>query len=285
MHLHKMLTRLSPTPSGYIHTGNIYNFLLNWLWAKNNNGKVLLRIDDGDAERKRKEYVEDVFRVLEWLGIDWDIGPTGPDDFEKNWSQLLRKNLYDSLLNELAEKDLVFACECSRKQPCNCKAKKISLLKPNTAWKIKVEEHTTINFTDRLKGNVNINIDTPFVIKRKDGIAAYQLCSLADDRNFNVTHICRGEDLLPSTAMQLYIDKHLSSSYFNNCYFWHHTLLTDNDGNKFSKSAGIQSSSIINQIKKEDLLHSFAKWIGLDVTKGITLEEIAALKHLLSDII
>ncbi|MES2848938.1 MAG: glutamate--tRNA ligase family protein, partial [Bacteroidota bacterium] len=128
----------------------------------------------------------------------------------------------------------------------------------------------------RLKSSVSINIDNPFVIKRKDGIAAYQLCSLADDRHFGVTHIGRGEDLLPSTAMQLYIDKHLSSPYFNNCHFWHHPLLTDAEGNKFSKNAGIQGSSITNQVKKEELLFSFAKWMGWDVHKGITLAEMAA---------
>ena len=60
-----MMTRMAPTPSGFLHLGNMYNFILNWLWARANNGKVLLRIDDADTERKRKEYLDDIFRVLE----------------------------------------------------------------------------------------------------------------------------------------------------------------------------------------------------------------------------
>lgn len=273
-----MITRLAPTPSGYIHTGNIYNFLLTWLWAKSNNGKVLLRIDDGDAERKRKEYVEDIFRVLDWLGLDWDIGPNGPDDFEKNWSQVLRKNLYDELLNELIAKNLAFACECNRKQICNCEKKNIIISKPGTAVKLKVDPNTEISFQDTMKGSIKILLSSSFVIKRKDGIAAYQLSSLADDRHFAVTHITRGEDLLPSTAMQLYIDKHLLSPYFSNCSFWHHPLLTDITGNKFSKSTGIQQSSIINTIKKETLLASFASWAGIignekETTLGTLIKE------------
>lgn len=261
-----MLTRLAPTPSGYIHTGNIYNFLLNWLWARSNGGKVLLRIDDGDAERKRKEYVEDIFHVLDWLGLDWDIGPSGPDDFEKNWSQSLRKNLYENTLNELVEKNILFACACSRKQECTCIEKKLPLSKSGTAWKIKTTDESLVSFKDKISGEVKIDIAATgsFVVKRKDGMAAYQVCSLVDDKYFGVTHICRGDDLKESTAMQLYIDKQLSTSYFNTCQFWHHPLLTDSSGKKFSKRTGAMGSSIINQIKKEDLFTSFAKWIGLN---------------------
>lgn len=235
-----------------------------------------MRIDDGDEERKRKEYVEDIFRVLGWLGLDWDIGPAGPDDFEKNWSQALRKNLYNELLDELVVKNIVFACECNRKQICNCEEKQLSIGKTGTA--LKVNPGTKIFFADKVKGNTSIILSSPFVIKRKDGIAAYQLSSLADDRHFAVTHIFRGEDLLPSTAMQLYLDSQLSIPYFCNCCFWHHPLLTDASGNKFSKSAGVQGSSIITQVKKEDLFIAFSKWIGLP-TPATTVEEIKQSKQ------
>ena len=276
-----MLTRLAPTPSGFIHTGNIYNFLLNWLWARSNSGKVLLRIDDGDAERKRKEYVEDIFRVFDWLGLDWDIGPTGPDDFEKNWSQTCRTDLYNDVLNKLAEDKLVFACECSRKQQCHCIDKKLSLSHPGTAWKIKIEKDIIINFKDRLLGNVSIHPEEPFVVKKKDGFAAYQVFSLADDRHFAVTHICRGNDLLPSTAMQLYIDKQLDRPYFTACSFWHHALITNTKGNKLSKSAGASGSSIIHQVNKEELVASFAKWVGGDISKTSNLKDMVGCKEFL----
>lgn len=256
-----MLTRLAPTPSGYLHTGNIFNLLLNWLWARSNGGKVLLRIDDGDTERKRKEYVDDIFRVLDWLGLDWDIGPSGPDDFENNWSQIKRKDVYNNILNELVKKDMVFACDCSRKQICNCTEKKLSLLQPNMAWKIKAAKDDSISFDDKALGKTTVGIN-PFVIRKKDGFASYQLCSLADDRRFNVTHICRGKDLEESTAMQLYIDSNLTQPYFYTCTFWHHLLMKDNNGIKLSKSAGHSGQSIMNTTSKEKLFNSFTVWMG-----------------------
>lgn len=280
-----MITRIAPTPSGYIHTGNIYNFLLNWLWARSNGGKVLLRIDDGDAERKRKEYVEDIFRVLDWLELDWDIGPAGPDDFEKDWSQSCRTGLYSSVLNELKEKEMLFACECSRNQECNCMEKNMSLSQHGIAWKIKIIDSNIISFNDKILDEVKIDISPagPFVVKRKDGFASYQVCSLADDRHFGVTHICRGSDLQESTAMQLYIDKQLSLPYFDACSFWHHHLLNDSDGNKLSKSAGALGSSIIHTIQKEELLSIFANWMGWSKQGKITLKEMLGRKEFITE--
>lgn len=264
-----MITRLAPTPSGFLHPGNIFNFLLNWHWARTNGGKVLLRIDDADAERKRIEYVEDIFRVLEWLGLDWDIGPSGPDDLEKNWSQLNRKELYDELLKDLAGKQLAYACECSRTQlasaPCACRDKNIPLDRMGVAWRIQTKGEI-ISFTDRVIGEVKhyLPLQNSFVVRRKDAIAAYHLASLADDRHFKITHIGRGEDLLPSTAMQLHLDGLLDSAYLNQCTFWHHPLLTGESGSKLSKSAGEYGRSVMTYLKKEQLLLSFEKWIGLD---------------------
>ena len=280
-----MLTRLAPTPSGFLHLGNIYNFLLNWLWAKSNGSKVLLRIDDGDAERKRLEYVEDIFHVLDWLGLYWDIGPTGPTDFEKHWSQIHRKDLYENVLKELTEKQLVFGCDCSRKKisnnifsdQCTCKEKLLPLSMRDVAWRMKLDGNPIISLQDRQLGIVSVDLTLSagsFVVKKKDGMPAYQICSLADDQYFGVTHICRGEDLLPSTAMQLFVDKQMHFNYLNNCNFWHHRLLLTTDGSKLSKSAGTMRSSIIGTISKKQLLTGFAQWMGCK--EGSTLNEMLA---------
>ncbi len=268
-----MLTRLAPTPSGYLHSGNVYNFLLNWLWARSNNGKVLLRIDDGDAVRKRKEYVEDIFRVLDWLGLDWDIGPTGPDDFEANWSQLKRVDLYNEILDELIKKNRVFACACNRKEICHCADKNLSLSQTNTAWKIRVNENSSMCFLDKILGDSVVHFPS-FVIKRKDGFASYQVCSLADDRYFGITHIGRGNDLKESTAMQLYIDQFIDPPYLDQCLFWHHPLIPGKEGTKLSKSAGVAAESIIKNSSKEKLLSSFAAWMGWHTGSRITLLEM-----------
>ena len=267
-----MLTRIAPTPSGYLHTGNLYNFLINWLWARCNGGKVLLRIDDGDAERKRPEYVDDIFRTLDWLGLDWDLGPTGPDDFERNWSQKKREPLYRMMLDELIGHQKIFACRCSRKQqqthssalPCACSREPFDPNLPDRAWRLKLEGDTRVAFSDRAMGEVQIDLTTnagPFVVRRKDGIPAYQVCSLADDRHFSVTHIARGIDLLESTAMQLYLDRQLADPLFGSIIFHHHILLKDR-GEKLSKSAGAQGRSIRETRSPEQIIRGFVLWMN-----------------------
>src|ERR1044072_3055513 len=109
-------TRIAPTPSGYLHIGNAFSFLLTALHAKKRGASLLLRIDDIDDERKRPEYVNDIFTSLEWLGIEWNEGPSGPEDFELNWSQNRRLDIYKGILPRLREAEIIFACECSRKK-------------------------------------------------------------------------------------------------------------------------------------------------------------------------
>ena len=111
-----MKSRFAPTPSGYLHIGNGFNFVLTWLHARTRGGNILLRIDDLDKGRVRPEYVEDVFRTLDWLGLDWDEGPFGPSDLERKWSQHLRLDRYRSAIDELAFREIAFACALSRVQ-------------------------------------------------------------------------------------------------------------------------------------------------------------------------
>ncbi len=283
-----MITRLAPTPSGFLHQGNLFNFLLNWLWARANGGRVLLRIDDADASRKRAVYVEDIFRVLDWLGLDWDMGPAGPDDFELHWSQHRRNHLYTALLDELAQKKLLFACTCSRKEladtgnmyPCICLSKQLPLYTPGAAWRILHGNGATTSFIDNALGALTLDIATVaagFTVRQKDGGAAYQTASLADDRHFGITHICRGADLLPCTVMQLYMDAQLDKPCFHRCQFWHHPLLTTSGGAKLSKSAGQTGQSITESVHPQILLANFAAWMGWGQHNGITLEALIEL--------
>ena len=94
-------TRFAPTPSGYLHWGNALSFVITWLMARQHAGTVRLRIDDLDQSRVRPDFIEDIFRSLEWLGLDYDRGPSGPDDFARNESQVHRIDLYRELLAEL----------------------------------------------------------------------------------------------------------------------------------------------------------------------------------------
>jgi glutamyl-tRNA synthetase len=272
-----MITRIAPTPSGFLHKGNIYNFLLSWLMARAHGGKVMLRIDDADTERKRIEYVEDIFRVLDALELDWDIGPSGPDELESKWSQTFRLDLYHSLLQKLIDVEVVYACHCSRTKQtgdnhhCRCKQMKLPLQDSLSSWKINMPEETKIIINEKEPKLIEVN---DFVVRKKDGRPAYTICSLADDLQFSITHIVRGEDLLESTARQLFIDSQLPNPSFYQVYFWHHQLLHHQTGEKLSKSAGIQAHSTLMHESPRNILRDFAQWMGWNADQYSTLPEM-----------
>jgi glutamyl/glutaminyl-tRNA synthetase len=155
-------TRLAPTPSGFLHIGNGASFVATWALARVCGGSVLLRIDDLDAERMRSEYVEDIFKTLDWLGLDWDEGAFSVEDFSKNWSQHLRMDMYEKALKDLQETGDLYACNCSRKDirlastnglyPNTCRDKRLSKIEnvanyeENTAWRIQVEAEKIVHF-------------------------------------------------------------------------------------------------------------------------------------------
>lgn len=239
--------RFAPTPSGYLHRGNALNFILNWLVARLRGGRILLRIDDLDAERKRPEYVADVFDSLHWLGLDWDEGPGSSssgaglvDEFGENWSQHRRLALYNNVLEQLRETGLLFACRKSRRDlepfagsyPPEFRDQGLSLDEPDVAWRVATPPDFPM---------------PDFVVRRRDGIPAYQVASLADDLHFGVTHVIRGEDLSASTAAQRFLAEQIGTQDFLDIRFLHHPLLTDAQGQKLSKSAGADSLKTLRE--------------------------------------
>ncbi|MEL7147328.1 MAG: glutamate--tRNA ligase family protein [Bacteroidota bacterium] len=174
-------TRLAPTPSGLLHPGNGLSFIITWAIARSQGGKIVLRIDDLDKERYRPNYVADIFRTLEWLGIDYDEGPTSVADFEQNWSQHQRLDHYHQALIQLKEADHLFPCQWSRKQiqalstdgryPYHQRPQDLSFNDPQTAWRV-VAPHPAaqVSLQDWQKGKQDISlapIDT-FVVKCTD---------------------------------------------------------------------------------------------------------------------
>src|ERR1700761_2389173 len=123
-------TRIAPTPSGYLHLGNVLSFAVTAALARKTGAKVLLRIDDMDQARVNEAYVQDVFETLRFLEIPFDEGPRSAGEFETAYSQLHRLPFYKSALNKLTDGGLVFACTCTRSQlqngeKCNCADKNI----------------------------------------------------------------------------------------------------------------------------------------------------------------
>lgn len=246
--------RIAPTPSGFLHVGNGMNFILTWLLTRKEDGVLRLRIDDLDAPRINSDYIEDVFRTLEWLGIDWDEGPQTPDEQYKVFSQQLRIERYNELINELKERGHLFTCTCSRKEvqghstdgqyPGTCRSKGWPLDMKNTSLRISISSPCIVHINDMLASEVKIDLYSIMrdpVIQRRDRIPAYHMASLADDIDYGIDLIVRGEDLVHSTAAQLYIAGLLDARQFPDARFYHHPLIKDEQGFKLSKSAGSNS--------------------------------------------
>lgn len=292
-----LLTRMAPTPSGYLHAGNLFNFLYNWLWARVNGAKVLLRIDDMDASRVRPDYVEHIVQTLHYFGLDTDLGPKIPSDLPGEWSQHRRMPLYERYLKDLTEKGLVYACSCSRKDlatqtiyPGHCRDKGLPLHTPGASWRLRVPHGAHVILHDRKLGRVEqapAALTGDFVIQRRDGLPAYALCSVADDLHFGVTHVARGEDLLPSTLCQLFLAEQLGEKRFEAIRFLHHPLLRDEVGRKLSKTAGdgsLPDRRLFTQ-EPEAWFGQFAfwcGWIGKESRLSITelLERATACSYL-----
>lgn len=232
--------RMAPTPSGFLHIGNALNFILNWLATRLHPGAcLLLRIDDIDADRVRPEFIEDIFETLSWLGLDWDDGPRAVASFHSTWSQRLRLQQYSETLHALCGTGLVFACAKSRSElaphegryPPVFRAQGLSLDNPDVAWRIRTPELEI--WPDPMPSD--------FIVRRRDGIPAYQIASLTDDVCFGITHLIRGADLAPSTSAQRFLADCLGWETFRRIHCLHHPLIRDAAGAKLSKSAGANS--------------------------------------------
>jgi len=223
--------RFAPSPTGPIHIGTLVSAMASYLDARINNGKWLLRIEDVDRPREVSGSAESIIRFLDCAGFGWD------DDIIY---QSQRNDYYQHILQKLQEKDLTYPCECSRKQIANgiyrsiCRDKQLSTRQP-LAIRIKTDDKELV-FNDRIKGQRShrlLSQTGDFVIKRKDGLFAYQLAVVADDADCKVTDVVRGADLLDSTPRQIYLYRQLGMPEPS---YAHTTLILDHNGNKFSKS-------------------------------------------------
>lgn len=269
-------TRIAPTPSGYLHLGNVLSFTITAALARKTQAKILLRIDDLDRERANKLYLQDIFDTLNFLEIPWDEGPRNFEEEESEWSQLHRMPLYLDALQQLKEQNAVFACTCSRAQirqinaddtyPGTCRQKNIPLDAENASWRLKTAEATVLNIKT-LDGKTTETLPAgmrDFVVRKKDGYPAYQLTSLLDDIHYGVDLVVRGADLWPSTLGQHYLAAKMGVESFPDITFYHHPLLMAPGDRKLSKSAGDTSiHHLRGQGKKPaDIYSAIARMLG-----------------------
>jgi glutamyl/glutaminyl-tRNA synthetase len=266
-------TRIAPTPSGFLHIGNVLSFAITAALAKQNSAKILLRIDDIDQARANKQYVQDIFDTLNFLEIPWDEGPREVKQFEDEYSQLNRMGLYNEALKHLQANKLVYACNCSRKQlsesPCSCYEKQLSLTADNVSWRLITSPNDRLAIKDYngelIQAILPMEMNN-YAVRRKDGFPAYQLTSVIDDLYYGVDLVVRGEDLWHSTLAQHQLVIALGKNDFNDITFYHHPLIKDSAGNKLSKSTGATSVKYLREQGKSasEIYQLIATIIGIN---------------------
>ena len=278
-------SRLAPTPSGHLHLGNACNFLLTWALVRSRGGHLWLRVDDLDVPRAKPEFLESLFQDLDWLGLDWDSGPEGPENVRETWSQRLRRDRYEAALSQLQEQENLFACICSRKEvqvassdgryPGTCRDCGLDFFAPETAWRLRMPDDASVIMRGWPDSEVFANAAPAgdLVLRRRDGIPAYQIASLVDDVDHGINFIVRGEDLRESSAIQLHLAERLEAESFLQIRFLHHLLLTRPDGAKLSKSKGDTTLKSMREsgCPVQSVYVQFARWLDLPEACGTTL--------------
>ena len=208
--------RFAPTPSGRMHLGNLLCAMLAWLSARSQGGQFLLRVEDLDKARSPQKYANQLEADLRFLGFDWDAGGSwgGP---HAPYYQSERTAFYQELLDKLQSRGLIYPCFCTRAQLHAATAPHASDGEP--VYDGRCRQHLAAECGD-------------IIVRRADGVFAYQLAVVADDAAMGVTQVVRGRDLLLSTPRQLYLFRLLGApppSYF------HLPLLLTSDGRRLSK--------------------------------------------------
>ena len=232
--------RFAPSPTGRMHLGNLFCALLSWLSAKSKGGEWLLRIEDLDPGRSRKEYADQLMDDLDWMGLEWDGEPV--------W-QSQRSEIYEYYFRRLQERGLTYPCYCTRADLLATQAPHESdgrvvykgtcrHLPPQPgragATRLVVPDRD-IACTDGHYGEFVVNLARQvgdFIIRRKDGAWAYQLAVVIDDALTGVTEVVRGRDLLLSSPQQMYVADLLG---FAPPQFIHLPLLCNTEGQRLSK--------------------------------------------------
>ena len=236
--------RFAPSPSGRMHLGNVFCALISWLSVKSEGGEAVLRIEDIDTTRCRKEYAEQLLNDLAYLGLDFDDGP---------YYQSERTELYEQALAQLTAQNLIYPCYCSRDELHVASAPHTAdgrVLYAGTCRTLSDEQRAaktrkpslrmkssdiTYSWYDGHYAYQSANVQAEwgdFVLRRSDELFAYQLAVVVDDAAMGITHVVRGRDLLTSVAPQLQLYDALG---FTPPQFAHIPLLVSTDGRRLSK--------------------------------------------------
>ena len=238
--------RFAPSPTGPLHAGNVRTAVFNWLFARQQKGKFIIRIEDTDTERSREEYTDEIVDSLTWLGMFWDEGP---------FFQSHHTSLYVKMMEQLAGSGKIYPCFCTKEQ---LEVERRAAAKKNIApvysgicrdipddereERAKKEPYAprfrieggTVTYHDAIRGDVTVDLKQvgDFIVARSDGSPTYNFASAVDDAMMKISHVIRGEDHISNTPKQVLI---LEALDFTPPVYAHLPLMLAEDGAKLSK--------------------------------------------------
>ena len=300
--------RIAPSPSGNLHIGTARTALFNYLFAKKNNGKFILRIEDTDAERTSQEYIDNIFDSLKALGLNWDEGPDVGGDYGP-YTQSERFDIYPVYAQKLIDAGFAYECFCTPEEleaekelaTANKKpyvySKKCEHLtdeekaklraegrKPAIRFNISKAQHafhptSELTFDDMVKGELKVNTDLigDFVIMKSNGTPTYNFAVVIDDMLMKISHIIRGEDHISNTFKQILIYEALGAEVPK---FGHLGMILAPDRSKLSKRHGATAvSEFVENGYLTEALINFVALLGWSPSDGVEIkpvDEIAA---------
>ncbi len=275
-------TRFAPSPTGDLHVGGAWTALAAWALARGAGGRTVLRLEDIDTPRVVSGAAAGIARDLAWLGLDWDEGPDVGGGYGP-YVQSERLEIYARALSELEAKGLTYPCDCSRAEiarvasaphageelvyPGTCRdAPKDRGMRRPPAVRLRVPAGASVAFDDLVRGRVVQRVDESvgdFVLRRGDGVVAYQLAVAIDDAAMKISHVVRADDLLSSTPRQLLL-MHLLG-YRDAPVYAHVPMVVGDTGDRLAKRGrSITIASLRERgISPAEILAALAKGLGL----------------------
>ncbi len=299
--------RFAPTPSGRMHLGNLLAAMLAWLDVRSAGGKLVLRIEDLDTQRTSPEYARQLIEDLRWLGLDWDEGGLEPD-----YMQSCRTAYYEEAFQVLEKKGMIYPCYCTRSERMAASAphrddgavvytgkcyhlteKEREALEREgrrPAWRVRCPGSTVV-LEDGNCGTYAENLACDcgdFIVRRSDGVFAYQLAVVVDDALMGVNHVVRGRDLLCSAPRQTWLHQVLG---YQPPKFFHTPLLLAPDGRRLAKrDRDLDMGALRERYSSEELTGLLAWYAGLldrpeKVTAGALVHQFSWAKVPKNDVV
>jgi len=302
----KIRTRFAPSPTGHLHIGTVRTGLFPYLFARKNNGTFILRIEDTDMERSKKEWEDELLTGLKWLNIDWDEGPVfngedvGP---HAPYRQSERTGIYRKYLEQMLSEGKAYYCFCPKEEveaqkqylmsigeapvyQGKCRDLPKEIVEKNlkegipSVVRFKCPSNQKIAFNDLIRGKIEVDSSTlgDFVLAKDLDSALFNMTCAVDDVEMEITHVIRGEDHIPNTPKQILIIHALG---FEEPEYAHLSLILGPDKKKLSKRTG--KTSLVDYVDDGYLPEAIINFVAFLGWNPGTEKEIYTIQELVRD--